>query len=152
MPVNPSTQEDKIRSFWHRYTEMIRNSGVKPPFDTWMVRRAEHYIVAHPDRRLADQTPAEVDAYLAEPARNPALKGWQLRQAVDAIRMLFVLTGVQWHEQVDWEHWRDPARTLGRDHPTVARDCRPSGRGGTRSPSQAAPGRRGRAARMRPLP
>jgi len=39
--------------------------------------------------------------------------------------MLFVLAGVQWHEQVDWEHWRDSARALGRDHPTVARDYRP---------------------------
>jgi integron integrase len=123
MPVNPSTQEDKIRSFWHRYTEMIRDSGVKAPFDTWMVRRAEHYIAAHPDRRPADQTPAEVDAYLAELARNPALEDWQFRQAVDAIRMLFVLAGAPWLAQVDWEHWRDPARALGRDHPTVARDC-----------------------------
>jgi len=125
MPPNPSSQADKIRSFWHRYTEMVRNSGIKAPFDAWMVRRAEHYIAAHPDRRLADQTPAEVDAYLAELGRNPALKGWQFRQAVDAIRMLFVLAGVPWLAQVDWEQWRDSARALGRDHPTVARDYRP---------------------------
>ena len=124
MPPNPSTQEEEIRSFWHRYTEMVRNSGIKTPFDTWMVRRAEHYIAAHPDHRLADQTPAEVDAYLADLARNPALKGWQFRQAVDAIRMLFVLAGVQWLEQVDWQQWRDSARALGRDHTTVAQDYR----------------------------
>jgi len=125
MPVNPSSQAEKIRSFWHRHTEMISDSGVKPPFDTWMVRRAEHYIVAQPDRRLADQTPAEVDAYLAELACNPALEDWQFRQAVDAIRMLFVLAGAPRLAQVDWEHWRDPVRALGRDHRTVARDYGP---------------------------
>ena len=48
MPNNPSTHEDKIRSFWDRYVKMVRDSGVKPPFDRWMVLRAEQYIAAHP--------------------------------------------------------------------------------------------------------
>ena len=132
MPVNPSTQEDKIGSFWHRYTAIVRDSGVKAPFDGWMVRHAERFIAAHPDRRLADQTPVEVNGYLAELGRNPALKGWQCRQAIDAIRMLFVLAGVPWLEQVDWGRWRDAAHALGEDHPTVARDSPPVTGGGPR--------------------
>ena len=44
--------------------------------------------------RLADQSPGDVDAYLAELGRQVGLKDWQFRQAVDAIRMLFVLAGV----------------------------------------------------------
>ena len=46
-----------------------------------MVRRAEHSIAAHPDRRQGDQTPAEVNGYLMELGRNPVLKEWRFRQA-----------------------------------------------------------------------
>lgn len=49
------------------------------------MRRAEHYIAAHADRRLDEQTPVDVNAYLAELGRKPGLKAWQFRQAVDAI-------------------------------------------------------------------
>jgi hypothetical protein len=125
MTNNLSSQEEKIRSFWDRYVRRVHESGVQPPFDRWMVRRAEQYIAAHPDRRLSEPTPADVDAYLAELGRQPGLKGWQFRQAVDAIQKLFELVGVDWIAQVDWAHWRDSARELGADHPTVARDYGP---------------------------
>jgi integron integrase len=122
MANNPSTGEDKVRSFWDRYVQKVHESGVKEPFDRWMVRRAEQYIAAHPSRRLAEHTAADVDAYLTGLGRDAALKDWQFRQAVDAIRMLFALAGVDWLERVDWEHWRGSARSLASDHPTVARD------------------------------
>jgi len=125
MPVNPSTYKDKVQSFWHLYVEKLHESGVKPPFDRWTVRRAEQYIAAHPDRRLADQSPGDVESYLTELGRQEGLKDWQFRQAVDAIRMLFVLAGVGWLDQVDWEQWRASARALEPEHPTVARDYSP---------------------------
>ncbi len=121
----PSTREEKIRSFWDRYINKLYESGIKPPFDRWMVRRAEHYIAVHSDRRLIEQTPVDVDAYLAELGRKPGLKAWQLRQAVDAIQILFELAGVSWLGEVDWEHWRDSAQGLEATHPTVARDYSP---------------------------
>ncbi len=87
MPVNPSTQKDGIRSFWHRYTEMVSDSGVKTPCDAWMVRRAEH-LGRGPSRPPPGRSdPAEVDAYLADLGRKPALKDWQFRKAVDAIQI-----------------------------------------------------------------
>ncbi len=83
-----------------------------------MLRRAEQSIAAHPDRRLAEQGPADVDDDLAALGRAPGLKGRQFRQAVDAIQILFQLAGVDWLARVDWDHWRDSARALGTDHPT----------------------------------
>ncbi|WP_280818886.1 integron integrase [Thiorhodococcus minor] len=87
-----------------------------------MVRRAEQYIAAFPDRKLAEQSPADVDNYLAELGRDTQLKDWQFRQAVDAIRILFELAGVGWLSQVDWSQWRASARRLEPGHATVARD------------------------------
>jgi hypothetical protein len=74
MAETPSTTEDKIRSFWDRYIQRLYESGVNSPFDRWMVVRAEHYLAAHPDRRLADQTPADVNTYLADLGRKSVLK------------------------------------------------------------------------------
>ncbi len=111
--------------FCDRYIKKVQETGVKPPFERWMAVRAEQHIAAHPDQRLAEQSPSQVGAYLAELGRDPKLEGWQLRQSVDAIRILFVLAGVDWLAQVDWQHWRDSARGLGTDRPTVARDYGP---------------------------
>jgi hypothetical protein len=63
-----------------------------------------------------------VDAYLADLGRKPEIKGWQVRQAADAIRMLLELAHATWVGEVDWAHWQASARDLGPSHPTVARD------------------------------
>ena len=74
MTEAPSKRDEKFRSFWDRYINKLYESGIKPPFDRWMVRRAEHYIAAHADRRLAEHTSVDVNAYLAELGRQPGLK------------------------------------------------------------------------------
>ncbi|TCT22217.1 hypothetical protein [Thiobaca trueperi] len=112
MTQNPSTHEEKVRSFWDRYVQSLHESGIQPPFDRWMVIRAEHDIAAYPDRKLAEQSPEDVDAYLAVLGRKPGLKDWQFRQAVDAIQNLLRLASVNWLDRVDWDHWRASARGL----------------------------------------
>jgi hypothetical protein len=72
----------------------------------------EAYIAAHPGRQLADQSAAEVDAYLAALGRKPEVTGWQVRQAADAIRIRLELAGVAWVNAVDWAHWQASARDL----------------------------------------
>ena len=95
---NPVNHGEKVRAFWARYAEKVRESGAKAPFDRWLVVRTEEYVAAHPGRKLAEQSPADVDAYLAELGRKPGVKGWQVRQAADAIRMLLEMAGARWVE------------------------------------------------------
>ncbi len=135
MPDTPSTREEKVRAFWARFAEKVQKSGIKAPFDRWVVRRAEQYVASLGESRLADQRPADVDAYLSELGRNPAVKGWQVRQAADAIRMLHETAGAAWLAEVDWAHWAASSRELGQDHPTVARDY-----GGSFTPARAIEG------------
>ena len=62
MTDDPSMREDKIRSFWDRYINKLHESGITPPFDRWMVRRAEDYIAAllaeTPDAADTEESPA----------------------------------------------------------------------------------------------
>jgi hypothetical protein len=70
MPDTPSIHEEKVRAFWARYAEKMLESGAKPPLDRWLVMRTEEYVAAHPGRKLADQSAAKVDAYLAVPPHS----------------------------------------------------------------------------------
>ena len=39
------------------YINILRKSVLKPLFDRWMVRSAEHSVAAHAVRRLTEQSP-----------------------------------------------------------------------------------------------
>lgn len=132
-----SNEAERVRRFWDKYLKLLHKQDIEPPYDRWYVRRAEQYIAAFPDKRLGEQSPEDVDSYLAEVGREGALEDWQFRQVVDAIRNLFRVVGVDWLDRVDWGHWRDSARSLGPKHPTIARDIAPEKAGQRRSPLDA---------------
>ncbi len=83
--------------------------------------RAEAYIKATSERRLVEQTPADVHRYLSDLGRIGRINDWQFRQSVDTIQKLFEMVGVPRLGEVDWNFWRDSARTLPVNHPTIAR-------------------------------
>ena len=64
-----SSSADAVRRFWDRYLELLHKQGVKPPTDRWFVIRAEAYIKATAERRLAEHTPADVHRYLSDLGR-----------------------------------------------------------------------------------
>ncbi len=110
---HPVNQEEKVSAFWAWYAEKILESGAKPPLDRWLTIPAEAYISAHPERQLADQSAAEVVAYLAALGRKPEVTGWQVRQAADAIRIrleLAGMAGMAGGNTVDVAHWQASAR------------------------------------------
>lgn len=124
--------EAAIARFWERYLEKARNQGVRPAAERWYVLRAEQYIRAVPDRRLAEHTPVDVADYLGKAGREGRLTDWQFLQLVDAIQILFTTVGVPWLDEVDWSHWRNSARSLLPSHPTIARESTGASRAGPR--------------------
>ena len=87
--MQEASRQDRERKFWDRYLKIPHEQGVKPSADRWHVVRAEQFIGAFPDRRLADIDAREVSAYLEEAGRRGTLQDWQYRQLVVAIRILF---------------------------------------------------------------
>ncbi len=67
--------------------------------------RAEQYIKAFPDKRLAGHCPGDVVQYLKKQGRNTKIEDWQFRQIADAIRKLFEMLEAAWSDEVDWQHW-----------------------------------------------
>ena len=139
--MSTPVQAEAIQRFWDKYHAALHDSGIHPPTDRWYVKRSEAYIEAHSGRRLSEQSPSDVTGYLAELGRLGRLEDWQFRQAVDALQKLFELVGASWLHEVDWAYWRESARSLPADHPTLARSV-PLGERGLRWASTRLPVRR----------
>jgi integron integrase len=122
MNTRPSTSPDPVERFWDRYLELLSKQGVKESTRRWYVLRAEHYIKAFPDRKLARHTAEDITGYLEKMGRSGHLRDWQFRQAVDAIRNLFLIITNKWEKTIDWQYWLDSAQSLPPDHRTIARE------------------------------
>ena len=117
---NPSPT-DAIDRFWDKYIEYIADQGVKQSITRWYVIRAEQYIKAFPNKRLADHKPRDVNDYLKEQGRLDRIEDWQFRQMVDAIQNLFAMLNTSWFPEVDWKYWAASADSLSEPHSTIAR-------------------------------
>lgn len=119
--MSEEDRADKARKFWDRYINLLHKQGVKPPADRWHVLRAEQFIKAFPDLKLSGHTPESVSGYLEKAGRAPALKDWQFRQTVVAIRILFSIVKPEWLAGFDWDFWLDSSRELEPQHASIAR-------------------------------
>jgi len=112
-----------IARFWNQYIAAIHDKGIKEPFDRWFVIRARHYIEAFPDKRLAQHSETDLRGYLEMLGRKGKWKGWQFKQAVDAIELLLQeMVHLPWVDAFDWQQWKASAKELSDQHPTIARE------------------------------
>lgn len=90
------------------------------------MKRIEDFIKTQNGRRIKSLTGPDITAYLEMIGREMRLSGWQFRQCVDAIRILYcklLLTPAC--QDVDWRYWYDSATELDTDHPTNAHQYTP---------------------------
>ena len=123
--MSDDSRAARERLFWERYIKLLHDQGINPPFDQWHVRRAKAFIGQLPGRRLAELGAQEVTDYLTRMGHEGALKPWQFRQVVDAIRILYSTVRTEWAEGFDWNFWLASARTVGSQHATTARESAP---------------------------
>jgi len=117
-------------STWNRFLGVLRQRGVKAPFDRWFVIRAEQFLKA-----LTNEDPRACSAddaarYLSRVGRRANIEDWQYRQVVDALEILLAcVLELPWAAEFDWSFWRDSARRLEASHATIARESQePGGR------------------------
>jgi len=109
--------------FWENFISKTQLYKVPPKSVRWYVKRVEEFIKLHPDTPLNQHNNKSVESYLGKLGRNPHLEDWQFKQAVDALRILFVdVLRVEWANEFPWEEWMESATALPHSHATVARD------------------------------
>jgi len=109
--------------FWRNYASLLIKTGVSPRVVPWYRKHVEGYLRATRGKRLSQHNGTDMAEFLGMIGGHSPLQDWQIRQTVDALRILFVdLVRAPWAQQFDWAQWKDSARALEADHPTMARD------------------------------
>lgn len=84
--------------------------GVSEKFHRWYVRRVEEFLKAVKPRPLSALRAEEVTEYLRVAKDRNDLEAWQVRQIVDALRLLLVnLAQLKAARGVDWDYWWEAA-------------------------------------------
>lgn len=128
MNSRPSKSPDPVERLWDRYLELLSKQGIKESAQRWYVLRAEHYIKTFPDKKLARHTAEDISCYLEKMGHSARLLDWQFRQAVEAIRNLFLIITNRWEKEINWQYWLDSAQSLPPEHRTIAREKPPGQR------------------------
>ena len=92
----------------------------------WYVRRAKEFLAGMRPDSLSELTGEDVDTFFQTTMESEPLSLWQFRQLGDVVQVLVVdLAQSQAGRAVDWEVWKVSGKTMGLDHPTLARERTP---------------------------
>ena len=112
----------RVEQFWMNYAAVLKQFRIPRGAIPWYRKHIQGFIDDHPSVRLQSHTPESLQAWLEDIGRNPAIKDWQFRQKIDALRLLYAhFLKLDWALQFDWDGWAGNAQSLGKEHPTVAR-------------------------------
>jgi len=119
-----STQS--ISRFWDNYLEKLNKNKVKPDIQRWYVLHVERFIAAINGTKLAEQTPASLDAYFSDLGRKPQVNDWQYKQHVKALQILYLdLLRLPWASEFNWCYWENTGKGLEAEHSTLMRENTP---------------------------
>ena len=117
---------DAASRFFDNYLMCLAKAAVPERQRRWYVKRVEEFIKAHEGRKIKQLSASDIDRYLDVIGRKNRFAGWQFRQCVDAIRILYCgVLGTTACAGVDWQYRLDSAKDLEADHPTNARQFTP---------------------------
>ena len=113
---------ESVESFWKKYLQILKDHEVPQSAMRWYVKRVEDYVKNYPEIKLSNHSNQLVTSYLEKLSRNPRITDWQFKQAVDALKVLFVeIVKTNWAETFSWSEWIESATDLPHSHQTVAR-------------------------------
>ena len=115
--------QQSLPSGWQRFLDALVQRNVPLKARRWYAIRVRDFINGIRDKGLSQVHAEDVCAYLERAGRDTSLEDWQFAQLVHALEILIVDVGcLPWAETFDWEDWKQSARTLEADHPTLARE------------------------------
>ncbi len=121
MADSPSNIPDAASRFFDNYLLCLKKASIPEKQRRWYVKRVEDFIKAQNGHKIKSISVDAITQYFEAIGRQNHLAGWQFRQCVDAIRILYsdLLTSPICGE-VNWRYWKDSARQQDVDHSTTA--------------------------------
>ena len=109
---------------WYVYRQRLAKNNIKQNAQRWYVFRVEALLKAYPEKSISEITAIDVGEFLQKLTQNPAVKDWQILQAIDAIQILCTeVLDRKCFSQVNWDDYRLTVKTIDASHATLAREA-----------------------------
>ena len=89
MSDSPAIVPDAASRFFDNYLRCLHKASVPEKQRRWYVKRVEDFIKAQSGRKIKTLSAEEINRYFEMIGRQNLLMGWQFRQCIDAIRILY---------------------------------------------------------------
>lgn len=126
-PPNVSKRnEHGLPSRWEQYRQLLVRKHVPQKAQRWYMVHVETFLKEVRPESWSELTAEDVTNFFDAVARRGRLQDWQLRQLVDAIRLLLVdLSQAECGKEIDWDYWEEAVQSLKPGHPTLAKEQAP---------------------------
>jgi hypothetical protein len=128
MSDSPAIIPDAASRFFDNHLDCLRKASIPEKQRRWYVKRVEAFIKAQNGHKIKTLSGDDIARYFEMIGRENRLSGWQFRQWIDAIRILYCdLLATPSARAVDWRYWLDSATELDAEHPVLGCQLRPDG-------------------------
>ncbi len=89
--MNKKSQDNSmaVQRFWDAFKACVEENRVRSDRSTFYVKWAQAFVNFLPGKRLRERSRQDIEGFLAELAKRPAVKDWQVRQAEHAVKILY---------------------------------------------------------------
>ena len=122
-PKDPDSGLRNNHSGWHRYKLALIDANVRGEFHPWYVRHVKRFLESFADQRLSDINSGQVKTHLESLVPLQFRDDWRHIQYINTVEILITDTaGIPWGTDFPWEQFKQDARSISIDHPTLARE------------------------------
>ena len=87
MDFHNSSKESRV--LWEAYRACAKENGVRTDRSPFYVNWANDFANFLPEKSLEDRSRKDIEAFLADLGKRPAIAAWQVRQAEHALKILY---------------------------------------------------------------
>ena len=89
--MKPKTQEHSTAAerFWGAFKACAEENRVRSDRSAFYVKWVQAFVDFLPEKRLRERSREDVESFLAQLAKQPGMKDWQVRQAAHALEILY---------------------------------------------------------------
>lgn len=78
-----------VKRFWDAFKACVEENRVPPDRSAFYVKWVQAFVDFLPEKRLRERSREDIEAFLAQLAKRPGIKDWQIRQAEHALKILY---------------------------------------------------------------
>ena len=89
--MKPKTQEHSTAAerFWGAFKACAEENRVRSDRSAFYVKWVQAFVDFLPEKRLRERSREDIESFLAQLAKRPGMKDWQVRQAAHALEILY---------------------------------------------------------------